>query len=260
VKRAVILWCLLLVSSQAQATDLESLIKAVTEGGIAKGQVQVDLVFPPNKNPSKIMNRLPNLGVLPPLVRQNFEVFSSSPDTVLGREVTRLELHPKIFGAGQWVVWIDKNWNTPLAFEQHNFEGKLLRRAAYTSLEATPPQPRKKPEVQNPKIKLNRLLSKVLPSFVPPSGFEAVSLKRGMRGQLETLEINFSDGLNTFPMIITSKNTKGEGIQTRRLGEVWIWMVGSFPKGTLEKSLSSLTETPDVGNLGTLADSPDANK
>ncbi len=258
-KRVIVL-CLLLASSQALATDLEGLIKAVTEGGIAQGQVQVDLVFPPNKNPSKIMNRLPNLGILPQLVRQNFEVSSNTSDTFLGREVSKLELHPKNVAAGQWIFWIDKIWNTPLAFEQHNFEGKLLRRAAYISLEATPPQLRKKPELQNPKIKLNRVLGKVLPNFTPPSGFEAVSLKRGMRGKLETLELNFSDGLNTFPMIITSKNTKGEGIQTRRLGEVWIWMVGSFAKGTLEKSLSSLTETPDVNNLGTLADSPDANK
>jgi negative regulator of sigma E activity len=258
--KKVVLLCLLLVSSQAHATDLEGLIKAVTEGGIAQGQVQVDLVFPPNKNPSKIMNRLPNLGILPQLVRQNFEVTSSTPDTLLGREVTKLELHPKTLGAGQWIFWIDKTWNTPLAFEQHNFEGKLLRRAAYTTLEPTPPQARKKPELQKPKIKLNRILTKALPNFTPPSGFEAVSLKRGMRGQLQTLEINFSDGLNTFPMIITSKNTKGEGIQTRRIGDIWIWMVGSFSKGTLEKSLSSLTETPNVGNLGTLADSPDVNK
>lgn len=258
-KRFVLL-CIWLLPCQAFATDLEGLIKAVTEGGIAQGQVQVDLVFPPNKNPSKIMNRLPNLGILPQLVRQNFEVSSSTSDTLLGREVNKLELHPKTAGAGQWVFWIDKTWNTPLAFEQHNFEGKLLRRAAYTTLELTVPQLRKKPELQNPKIKLNRILAKALPNFILPSGFEAVSLKRGMRGQLQTLEINFSDGLNTFPMIITNKNTKGEGIHTRRLGEVWIWMVGSFSKGTLEKSLSSLTETPDVENLGTLADSPDSNK
>ena len=254
-------------SAQSQAAGLEArvqleeLILDLERGGIPKGTAEVSVYFPPRKEPIQSADKLPRLGLIGKLIRQNFELSTVTAEKFLGREVNKLELKPKLESASSWNFWIDAQWSTPLAFEQRDFEGKLIRRAAYTALlEQKVPKRRSQPKPILVRPSLEKRLEVALKGFAPPQGFRAVSIKRSKRGELQTLEMTFSDGLNTFPLILTTKGTKAaEGIAVRKLGPVWLWMVGRFPKSTLEGTLASVKGSVDVEGLGTFVDSGNSN-
>ena len=244
---------------------LERLIAALERGGVPKGTAQVSVYFPPRKDTTQGAGKLPRLVLVPNLIRQNFDLNVLGTEKLLCRDVDKLELRPKLEGASSWNFWIDAQWSTPLAFEQRGFDGQLIRRAEYTTLlEKKLPQRRDPPAPLTVRPGLERKIKAALPSFAPPQGFRAVSLKRGKRGDLQTLELTFSDGLNTFPLILATKSTKAaDGIAVRKVGakngEVWLWMVGRFPKSTLEGTLATVQGLVDVDDLGTFADSENSN-
>gem|GEM_PF-1639978 len=249
----------------SNSARLERLIAALERGGIPKGTAQVSVYFPPRKDTTQDAGKLPRLSLVPNLIRQNFDLNVLGTEKLLGRDVDKLELKPKLEGASSWNFWIDAQWSTPLAFEQRGFDGQLIRRAEYTALKAQKVLPRQNPPTPlTVRPGLERKIKAALPNFAPPQGFRAVSLKRGKRGDLQTLELSFSDGLNTFPLILAAKSTKAaDGIAVRKVGakngEVWLWMVGRFPKSTLEGTLATVQGPVDVDDLGTFADSENSN-
>jgi len=273
--RAALLLFAALSCSSAHAQDappdlsipakLERLIAALERGGIPKGTVEVSVYFPPRKDTTQSAGKLPRLSLVPNLIRQNFDLNVLGTEKLLGRDVDKLELRPKLEGASSWNFWIDAQWSTPLAFEQRGFDGQLIRRAEYTALKVQKAPPRRDPPTPvTVRPGLERRVVAALPNFAPPQGFRAVSLKRGKRGDLATLELSFSDGLNTFPLIVAAKGTKAaDGIAVRKLegknGALWLWMVGRFPKSTLEGTLATVQGPVDVDGLGTFADSENSN-
>jgi len=250
----------------SNSARLERLIAALERGGIPKGTAEISVYFPPRKVPTQSANKLPRLSLVPNLIRQNFDLNVLGTEKLLGRDVDKLELKPKLEGASTWNFWIDAQWSIPLAFEQRSFDGQLIRRAEYTALKV-----QKVPQRRDPlapltvRPGLERRVVAALPNFAPPQGFRAVSIKRGKRGDLVTLELTFSDGLNTFPLVVAAKGTKAaDGIAVRKLegknGALWLWMVGRFPKSTLEGTLATVQGPVDVDGLGTFADSVNSNQ
>ncbi len=249
----------------SNSARLERLIAALERGGIPKGQTTISVYFPPRKNTTQSAGKLPRLVLVPNLVRQNFELSVLGSEKILGRDVDKLELKPKVEGAATWNFWVDVQWGVPLALEQRSFDGQVMGHAEYTTLKAQKMLPRPNPSTPlTVRSGLERKIKDTLPNFAPPQGFRAVSLKRGKRGDLQTLELTYSDGLNTFPLILAAKGTKAaDGIAVRKLGakngEIWLWMVGRFPKNTLEGTLATVQGPVDVEGLGTFADTPPSN-
>ena len=249
----------------SNSARLERLIAALERGGIPKGTAQVSVYFPPRKDTTQSVGKLPRLVLVPNLIRQNFDLSVLGAEKILGREVDKLELKPKLEGAATWNFWVDSQWSTPLAFEQRGFDGQLIRRAEYTALKVQKVLSRQNPPVPlTVRPGLERRVKAALPNFAPPQGFRVMSIKRGKRGDLQTLELTFSDGLNTFPLIVAAKGTKAaDGIAVRKLegknGALWLWMVGRFPKNTLEGTLATVQGLVDVDGLGTFADSENSN-
>ena len=244
---------------------LERLIAALERGGIPKGTAEISVYFPPRKDTTQGAGKLPRLVLVPNLIRQNFDLSVLGTEKLLGRDVDKLELRPKLEGASSWNFWIDAQWSTPLAFEQRGFDGQLIRRAEYTALKVQKVLSRQNPPAPlTVRPGLERRVKAALPNFAPPQGFRAVSLKRGKRGELQTLELTFSDGLNTFPLILAAKGIKAaDGIAVRKLegknGALWLWMVGRFPQSMLEGTLATVQGPVDVDGLGTFVDSVNSN-
>ncbi|MFN8509001.1 MAG: hypothetical protein U0Z75_00270 [Deinococcaceae bacterium] len=169
------------------------------------------------------------------------------------RPVSRIELKPKQKGRSHWIFWIDQTWNTPLAFEERRFDGQLLRRASYTVLD-NQLLPKTRHLVWKAQPLLNQTINRAIAGFTPPNGFEAVDIKQLSRGKISTLEIIYTDGINSFPLILTDQNTRGEGIATRRVGSVWVWMVGSLTQHQLDSSLSGIQEPIELETLQKFAE------
>lgn len=225
----------------------------VFRSAVPKGVVEIRVVFPPRKEPTKRAVRLPKIEIFPQLLEKNFDIVRVSTEHILERPVSRIELKPKQKGRSHWIFWIDQTWNTPLAFEERRFDGQLLRRASYTVLD-NQLLPKNRHLVWKAQPLLNQTINRAIVGFVPPNGFEAVDIKQLYRGKLSTLEIIYSDGINSFPLILTDQNTRGEGIATRRVGSIWVWIVGSLTQRQLDNSLSGIQEPIELDTLQKFAE------
>lgn len=247
---------LLLTLGTAHAGDLEDVQAALKQARtqVARGQAEVTVLFPPRATPTRAAAQLPALTVRPALLAKNFSVTRTGTEQVAGRDAARFTLTPKVGDAARWTLWVDLRWNVPLAFEERGADGTLARRAALTRVQSgtarvTRPAPPAAP------AGLRAALTRALPGLRLPPGFTPVGVQP--RGQ--GLEVALTDGLNGLTLVVAPQDVKAApGVASRRVGKVFVWLVGNLPQPTLQAALAGVrSATPDP--LGTFSASPDSN-
>lgn len=225
------------------ATPADGLISALKKSlaAEARGEAVLELVFPPSAKPLRSARSLPRLGAVPALIRRNFTV-TVAPDTVAGRVARRYDLTPANPQAARWVIWIDAQWNVPLAYQERMPGGSLARRAELTSVNPGLSRLAQAGRVQAVRPALKRALLSALPGLKLPSGFEplSVQLQTGAAGNT-SVEVLLSDGLNVLALVVSPRPVKAaSGVSVRRLGGQSVWLVGDLPQGELDDALSGI--------------------
>ncbi|UBV42582.1 transcriptional regulator [Deinococcus taeanensis] len=253
--RPVLALAALLSLSGAVAADLEDLLSALRRARTftARGQVEVTVLFPPRSTPTRTATQLPPLPVRPALLARNFTVTRSGPDRVAGRAAARFTLTPRVGDAARWTLWVDRTWNVPLAFEERGADGTLARRAALSGPPPTLARVNRPAPAAPPGLRA--ALTRALPGLTLPPGFVPVGAQTRAAG----LEITLSDGLNVLALVIAPKNVKAApGVAARRVGRVFVWLVGNLPPDALQAALAGV-RAADPAPLSTFGAPPDVN-
>lgn len=258
-RRAAALLGALLAASlpgHAQAGDADDLIAALKRARTlaARGQAEVTVLFPPRAVPTRVAAALPAVPVRPALLLKNFGVVSAGPQPVAGRDAVRFDLTPKVGGAAHWSLWIDRAWNVPLAFEERRADGTVVRRAAFLKVNAAPV----KVALTVPAAPegLRAALMRSLPGLSLPQGFTPVGVKVRAAGGTE---VTLTDGLNVLALVVAPQNVRGApGVASRRVGNVFVWLVGNLPDATLRSALAGVRRA-SADPLGTFALPGDSN-
>ena len=241
--------------SSAQTADIDSLLSALRKSATftVRGQASVTLVFPPRKPPTRTVGALPPVPFLPALIRRNFNVSRTEPETVARREAQVFTLTPKVGAAASWRLWIDREWNVPLAYEERSADGTLARRA--TMLSADKLQKRGQPLPLSPAAGLGQVVSRALPGLKLPPGF--VPLRVGQRPAGP--EVIFSDGLNVLALVFADRQVKSApGVATRRIGKGFVWLIGNLDNDALDAALAGIkARNPEA--LGTFVPPGNSN-
>ncbi|PTA68849.1 sigma-E factor regulatory protein RseB domain-containing protein [Deinococcus arcticus] len=211
----------------------------------ARGQVEVTVLFPPREVPTRRAAALPVLTVRPALLQKNFSVTRVGPETVAGRAATVFDLTPKAGQAARWRLWVDTVWNVPLAFEERSVNGDLARRAVFTRVNAAPA--RQTLTLPPLPAGLNGALARALPGLRLPPGF----VPSGVQARPAGREVTLTDGLNTLTLVVSARNVRAApGVASRRVGGVFVWLVGNLPQNNLTTALSGI-RSADETPLGT---------
>lgn len=257
-RAAALLGTLLAVSlpGHAQASDADDLIAALKRARTlaARGQAEVTVLFPPRAVPTRVAAALPALPVRPALLLKNFTVVRAGPQTVAGRDSVRFDLTPKVGGAGRWSLWVDRAWNVPLAFEERRADGAVVRRAAFLKVNAAPAKVAL--TVPAAPAGLRAALTRALPGLTFPPGFTPVGVRPRAAG---VTEVTLTDGLNVLALVIAPQDVRGApGVASRRVGNVFVWLVGNLPDATLRSALAGVRRA-SADPLGTFALPGDSN-
>lgn len=246
--------------STSAAHDLAAALKKARQW-TARGQVEVSVFFPPRTTPTRTANALPAVPFRPALLARNFTVTRGDSEAVAGRPSTRFDLMPRRGAAARWSLWIDREWNVPLAFEERMPDGTLARRAAFVkvngALARVPVQP------LSSGIGLGAVLKAALPGLRLPAGFTPVAARARAEGQGGT-EITLSDGVNVLALIVAPRNVRpAVGVASVRVagagGVRFVWLVGNLPESALKTALKGLRQVDEAG-LGTFAAPVDSNR
>ncbi|GGS29617.1 sigma-E factor regulatory protein RseB domain-containing protein [Deinococcus knuensis] len=240
----------------AHATDTDDLLAALKRARTlaARGQAEVTVLFPPRAVPTRAANALPVVAARPALLARNFNVVRAGSDPVAGRDATRFDLTPKVGGAGHWSLWVDRAWNVPLAFEERRADGTLVRRAAFLKVNAAPV----KVAAAVPAIPagLRAAVIGALPGLRFPAGFAPVAVRSRAAGGAE---VTLSDGLNVLALVVAPQDVRAApGVASRRVGKVFVWLVGNLPDDTLRAALAGVRRA-SADTLGTFAGPGDSN-
>ncbi len=234
---------------------LSALSKA--ERYTVRGEASVTVAFPPRDPPTRTAQALPPLKVFPDLLTRNFAVTSGAPDMVAGRAAQVFALKPKSGNAASWRLWIDLEWNVPLAYEERGADGSLARRAEL--LRADKLQKRTDAAAQTltlaPLPGLPQALKRALPGLKLPPGFQAVSVGQRPAGP----QVILSDGVNVLALVAARKAVKpARGVASRRIGNGFVWLVGNLETQTLQSALRTIQRS-DLGALGTFLPAEHSN-
>jgi negative regulator of sigma E activity len=262
----------LLLLGSAHATDAEDLAAALKKARqwTARGQVEVSVFFPPRTTPTRTANALPAVAFRPALLARNFTVTRGDSEAIAGRPSTRFDLTPKQGAAARWSLWIDREWNVPLAFEERMPDGTLARRAAFVKVNGTlarvPVQPL--PTGTGPSTGLGAVLKAALPGLRLPAGFTPVAARARAEAQGGATqggtEITLSDGVNVLALIVAPRNVRpAVGVASVRVagagGVRFVWLVGNLPDAALKTALQGVRQVNEAG-LGTFAAPVDAGR
>ncbi|MFT2720087.1 transcriptional regulator [Deinococcus sp. A31D244] len=258
-RRAALLGTGLLLAAlggAAHATDTDDLLAALKRARTlaARGQAEVTVLFPPRAVPTRAANALPVVAVRPALLLKNFAVVNAGPQSVAGRDAVRFDLTPKVGGAGHWSLWVDRTWNVPLAFEERRADGTAVRRAAFLKVNAAPA----KVAAAVPAVPegLRGALGRALPGLSLPAGFTPVGVRARTAGGVE---VTLSDGLNVLALVLAPQDVRGApGVASRRVGKVFVWLVGNLPDAELRAALAGVRRA-SADTLGTFAGPGDSN-
>ncbi|AWN24686.1 transcriptional regulator [Deinococcus irradiatisoli] len=214
-----------------------------------RGEASVTVTFPPRDPPTRTAQALPPLKVFPALLTRNFEITLGAPDTVAGRAAQVVTLKPKAGAAAAWRLWIDREWNVPLAYEERGVDGVVARRAELVRADKL--QKRAADVAQTlalpPLPGLAQALKKALPGLSLPPGFQAVGVGQRPAGP----QVILSDGINVLALVLAQKGVKAApGVASRRIGGGYVWLVGNLDTPTLQAALNSVKKR-DLGPLGT---------
>ncbi|ANE42566.1 hypothetical protein [Deinococcus puniceus] len=265
VKLLPVLGLLLLSSAHATystsaAEDLAAALKKARQW-TARGQVEVSVFFPPRTTPTRTANALPAVPFRPALLARNFTVTRSDAEAIAGRPSTRFDLTPKQGAAARWSLWIDREWNVPLAFEERMPDGTLARRAAFLKVNGALARA---PAPQLPSGSgLGAVLKAALPGLRLPAGFVPVAARARAAAQ-GGIEITLSDGVNVLALIVAPRNVRGAvGVASVRVagagGVRFVWLVGNLPDAALKLALANVRQVNEAG-LGTFAAPVDSNR
>lgn len=253
----------LLLLGTAHATDADDLASALKKARqwTARGQVEVSVFFPPRATPTRTANALPAVPFRPALLARNFTVTRGDAEAVAGRPSTRFDLTPKQGAAARWSLWIDREWNVPLAFEERMPGGTVARRAAFLKVNGALARV---PVQQLPSgTGLGAVLKTALPGLRLPAGFTPVAARARAEGQGGT-EITLSDGVNVLALIVAPRNVRpAVGVASVRVagagGVRFVWLVGNLPDSALKTALKGVQRVDEAG-LGTFAVPADSNR
>ncbi|WP_229723535.1 transcriptional regulator [Deinococcus aerolatus] len=239
---------LLALSGAAGASDADELLAALKRARMleARGTVEVTVLFPPRDTPTRTAAALPRVTFRPALLARNFTVRGVGIEAVASRPAARFELIPKTGQAARWTLWIDQEWNIPLAYQESFPDGSVARRAAFVKVNARPVAVR----VTLPSAPdgLRRALLTALPGLRLPAGIQPVEVRSRPGGGLE---VSLTDGLNVFALVVASRAVRAApGIASRRVGGGFVWLVGNLPQAALDSALAGVRRM-DTAGLGT---------
>ncbi len=239
---------LALLTGGAGAADVDDLSDALrrARNQAARGEVEVTVLFPPREVPTRRANALPAVPFRPPLLARNFTVSRAGTEPVAGRPATRFELRPKVGQAARWTLWIDTDWNVPLAFEERMPDGTLARRAAFLKVNSRLVRVQAGVPVVPGGLRASVLAA--FPGLRFPPGFvpEGVRVRAGGR-----VDISLTDGANVLALVVASRNVAAApGVASRRVGERGVWLVGTLPGAALDQALANVRAL-DPAALGT---------
>lgn len=240
---------LLALLGTAGASDLDDLLSALRQARTraARGEAEVSVFFPPRTVPTRTAGGLPAVPFRPGLIAQNFSVTRADAPPVAERNVTRFDLTPRVGQAARWTLWVDREWNVPLAFEERMPDGTLARRAALTRVNARSAQ--RRAEVPPPPG-LRAAVLRALPGLRLPPGFTPVEVRPRTVGA-GGLEVTLSDGVNVLALVVAPRNVKAApGVASRRVGAQFVWLVGNLPDAPLQAALAGVRGA-DLAALGT---------
>ncbi|WP_243398217.1 transcriptional regulator [Deinococcus koreensis] len=243
--------------SQAGASDLDDLLAALKKARsfAARGQVEVTVLFPPRAVPTRTVGALPALPIRPGLLGKTFEATRGEGEPVAGRPTVRYELNARAGQAARWTLWIDQEWNVPLAFEERTAQGELARRAVFQKVNAK--LSRVNLGVSAPPAGLRAALLRAVPGLRLPAGFTPVEVRRREGGGLD---VTLSDGLNVLALVTAPKSVRAApGVATRRVGAGFVWLVGNLPPGELKRALEGVRGVDEAG-LGTFVPVADSKE
>ena len=239
----------------AQAADVDSLLSALRKSAnfTVRGQASVTLVFPPRKPPTRTVEVLPPVPFIPNLIRRNFKVSLTGQATVARREAQVFILTPKVGTAASWRLWIDREWNVPLAYEERSSDGTLARRAELTRADKL--QKRGQPLPLQVPPDLAGAVGQALPGLKLPPGFAPLRVGQRPAGP----EIIFSDGLNVLALVFAERQVKAApGVASRRIGGGFVWLIGNLDSDALNAALAGIkSRNPEA--LGTFMPPGDSN-
>ena len=244
-----------LAFGSAQAADVDTLLSALRKSAdfTVRGQASVTLVFPPRKPPTRTTQALPPAPFIPNLIRRNFNVVQGQQETVARRAAQVFSLTPKVGGAASWRLWIDQEWNVPLAYEERSADGTLARRAQLLSADKL--QKRSQPLSLSPAPELGPAVNRALPGLKLPPGFAPLRVGQRPAGP----EVIFTDGLNVLALVFAERQVRAApGVASRRIGGGFVWLIGNLENNVLDKALAGIkARKPDA--LGTFLPPSDSN-
>jgi len=226
------------------STPAEELMAALRKARTlaARGTAEVSVFFPPRTVPTRTARALPVVPFRPALIERHFTVTRREAPPVVGRDVTRFDLVPKVGQAARWTLWVDRAWNIPLAFEERMPGGTLARRAAFS--EVSPQPARVQAPVPPIPPGLRAAVLAALPGLRFPPGFTPTAAGPRPGGGLE---VTLSDGANVLALVLAPRNVRAApGVASRRVGGVgapatrFVWLVGNLPDGPLRGALTGV--------------------
>ncbi|CAM3402042.1 Sigma E regulatory protein, MucB/RseB [Deinococcus saxicola] len=225
-----------LLSALKQARTLE-----------ARGTVEVTVLFPPRELPTKSAKALPRVPFRPGLLTRSFRVSRMGQEAVAGRPTSRFELIPKNTQAARWTLWIDQEWNIPLAYQESFPDGTPARRAVFQKVNARPATVQL--ALPAPAGGLRAALLSALPGLRLPAGSQPTEVKSRPGGGLE---VSLSDGVNVFALVTSPRGVRAApGIASRKVGAGFVWLVGNLPQSVLNQALARVSRV-DAAGLETL--------
>ncbi|GEM48029.1 hypothetical protein [Deinococcus cellulosilyticus] len=237
---------LLMLSGAALAGDWQDLLKAVqkSRSHMPAGNVEVLVVFPPSNKPVKMRKDLPQLNFLPGLVKKNFELDWKDSQVIAGRNTTMYTLTPRNRLSNAWVIWVDDEWQVPVAYQQQDLDGTTLRRVSFQHFTGTLNK-LEKPYKQKLgyKSEIEKRVLRAMPGLVPPQPYRVVGIRRAVFQDVPSIEVYLSDGLNVIPVVIAPKGVQeAEGVAVVRLDQQFVWVVAKLPPAELLRIIRHLTD------------------
>jgi hypothetical protein len=228
--------------------SLESEAKLNVTGSLTEHQV-----FPPRKETDQTRTDFPAPPpILPMLLRQNWRVTVTTGEAIAGRETWRLNFMPRNTSAPQFSLWIDREWNVRLGFQETDSLGAVTYSVRYTTVE----KPSKRQNIRKltrlePKPKLEEFVRKQIGGYYLPNGFRLFDVRpRVVKDNQNALELRASNGLSVIVVVFAPISTgKSPKLAVRDLKGSWVWVIGNVEKNELERIATSIRAPLEIGNL-----------
>ncbi|GGM13561.1 transcriptional regulator [Deinococcus aerophilus] len=235
----------LVLSGAADAQDVDDLSAALLRARTleARGTAEVTVLFPPRDVPTRTARALPRVPFRPGLLARNFTVKRVGPETVAGRSTTRFDLTPRAGEAARWSLWIDTQWNIPLAYQENFPDGTPARRAAFTAVTAQPTAVRD--PVPALPAGLRAAVLAALPGLRLPPGVVPSEVRSRPNGRTE---ITLTDGVNMFALVTAPRGVRAApGVASRQVAGGFVWLVGNLPDRALRAALAQVQRVDSPG-------------